>query len=94
MLKAIWSKIKENLLDDTAHDPFVTFIQVAREAPEIRNTLTAILKENDFNRESILNTYIEEMRFKGAPESFVASLSRLLDKEVAQRALELLDEDP
>jgi len=91
MLKTIWQKLKERMKAPGEHEPFVTFIQVAKENPDIRNAIVAILKKDDFNRESILNTYIEEMRFKGAPESFVSCLTCLLDKNVAQRAVAILD---
>lgn len=96
MLRNIWEKVKKRRVDRRAEDAFVNLIQVARETPEIRNTLIAILSKDDFNRESILNTYIEEMRYNGAPPFFISSLARLLDKDVAQKAYDLLrrDDDP
>ena len=90
MLRNILNKIKQKEIDDPVDDAVVALMQVAKETSEIRNTLIAILKEDDFNRESILNTYIEEMRYKGAPRSFISSLACLLDKSVAQKAYEFL----
>jgi hypothetical protein len=93
MLKNIWKKLKERLSPQDEHEPFVTFIQVAREDPDLRKSMLAILKKDDFNRESILNTFIEELRFKGAPESFVSCLACLLDRNVARQAVAILESE-
>ena len=90
MIMNIWNKIKEKIRNDQVDEPFVTFMQVAKEDPEMRRAVLGMLSHDEFNRTSILNTYIEEMRYKGAPESFVAALACLLDKDVAQRAYDLL----
>lgn len=90
MLNHIWNKLKETFITGPLEEPFVTFMHAVKEDPEIRNTLIAILRQNDFNRESILNTYIDEMRYKGAPKALISSLSLLLEKDVAQQACELL----
>jgi hypothetical protein len=90
MIRALWNKLKETFKNDQSDEPFVTFMQVAKEDPEIKQAIIGILNQNEFNRTSILNTYIEEMRYKGAPESFISALACLLDKDVAQRAYDLL----
>jgi hypothetical protein len=90
MMKTLLKKVRQKIKNDRATEPFVTFMQVAKEDPDIRRVLLGILSQDEFNRSSILNTYIEEMRYKGAPESFVAALACLLDKDVAQRAYDLL----
>jgi hypothetical protein len=78
---------------DNITEPFVTMIQLAQEDPEIRATLLAILSKDEFNRTSMLNTYIEEMRLKGAPASFISAIACLLDSGVAQKAYAVLQED-
>jgi hypothetical protein len=94
MIKTLWNRMKEKLRNDQSTEPFVTFMQVAKEDPEIKKTVVGILSQDEFNRTSILNTYIEEMRYKGAPDSFVSALTCLLDKNIAQKAYEMLtDED-
>ena len=60
---------------DNVTEPFVTLIQLAQEDQEIKDTLIAILSKDEFNRTSILNTYIEEMRLKGAPTSFISAIA-------------------
>jgi hypothetical protein len=78
---------------DDITEPFVTLIQLAQEDPEIKDTLMAILSKDEFNRTSILNTYIEEMRLKGAPTSFISAIACLLDNGVAQKAYAVLQKD-
>jgi hypothetical protein len=69
---------------------FVRLIKVAKEDEETRERLLAILSLDSFNRVSLLNTYIGEMRLRGAPEELVDALESLLDNRVAEEALELL----
>ena len=90
MIRRLWNKLKEKIKNGEVEEPFVTFMQVAKEDPEIKQTVIGILSQDEFNRTSILNTYIEEMRYKGAPESFISALACLLDKDVAQKAHEML----
>jgi hypothetical protein len=74
----------------TIEEPFITLIQVAKESPEIRNTLLSILQKDEFHRSSMINTLLEEMRYKGAPEALITAIASLLDHRVAQKAHELL----
>jgi hypothetical protein len=71
-------------------EPLVTLIRVAQEDVEIKRQLLAILSQNKFNRESILNSYIEELRLKHAPQKFISAIACLLDDDVAEKALEIL----
>jgi hypothetical protein len=72
------------------NDPFVTLIRVAQEDDEIRKRLFTILTQDRFNRVSILNSYLEEMRLKQAPAEFISAIACLLDDNIAQKALEVL----
>jgi len=69
---------------------FVNLIRVAQGDPKIRAKLLKILSLDKFHRESLLNTFLEEIRLKGAPKEFVSAIATLLDDAVAQRALEIL----
>jgi len=91
-LKKLMSRVKERFEQTTVEEPFVTLIQVAKESPEIRNTLLSILQEDEFHRTSMLNTLMEEMRYKGAPDALIIAMTSLLDRRVAQKAYELLKE--
>ena len=76
------------------NDPFITLIRVVQENTEIRERLFTILTLDKFNRESILNSYLEEMRLKQAPAEFISAIACLLDYDIAQKALEILQEGP
>jgi len=91
-LKKLISQVKNRIEQTTVEEPFVTLIQVAKESPDIRNTLLSLLKEDEFHRTSMLNTLMEEMRYKGAPDALITAMSSLLDHRVAQKAYELLKE--
>ena len=72
------------------NEPLVTLIRVAQEDVEIKRHLLAILSQNKFNRESILNSYLEELRLKQAPQEFISAIACLLDDDVAEKVLEIL----
>ncbi len=72
------------------NEPLVTLIRVAQEDVEIKRHLLAILSQNKFNRESILNSYLEELRLKKAPQEFISAIACLLDDDVAEKVLGIL----
>ena len=89
-LKELMSRVKNRSEETPIEEPFVTLIQVAKETPDIRDTLLSILQKDEFHRSSMINTLTEEMRYKGAPDVLITAISSLLDDRVAQKALELL----
>jgi len=72
------------------NEPFVTLIRVAQEDVEIKRHLLAILSQSKFNRESILNSYLDELCLKQAPQEFISAIACLLDDDVAEKVLEIL----
>ena len=89
-LKNLIARLKNKSEDIFIEEPFITLIQVAKETPDIKNTLLSILREDEFHRSSMINTLMEEMRYKGAPDALITAMASLLDHRVAQKALELL----
>jgi hypothetical protein len=75
-----------------ANEAFVTMMGVAKEDAEIKMQLITILSQNRFNRASILNSYIEDLRLQKAPKEFIAAIACLLDDRIAAKALEILRE--
>lgn len=71
-------------------EAFVTLIRVAQEDDEIKEQLFAILTLDKFNRESALNSLIEDLRLKEAPRGFVLAIANLLDDDVADKTLAML----
>ena len=47
---------------------------------------------SDFNRQSLLNTWIADLELQNAPQELRRILTYLLDGEVAKTALRLLEE--
>ena len=73
-------------------EPFVTLIRVAQEDPDIKYLLLKILSFDSFNRESALNTIVEDLKLKSAPEEIVSAIADLLNNKVAEKTLKLLNE--
>jgi hypothetical protein len=73
-------------------DTFVRLIEIAQEDLEIKQQILSILSLDSFNRKSALNTYIQNMKLKGAPGDFISAVATFLDDEVAEKALSLLKE--
>lgn len=82
-MKSHRTKVSDN-------ETFVTLIQLAQEDEGIRRTLIAILSQDEFNRKSMLNTLIQEMKLKSAPADFVGAIGALLDDDVARKASEMI----
>jgi len=77
--------------DPLAEDEtFILLMQVAAEEPEVGERLRKLLALDDFNRKSLLGSWIAEARLKGAPESFVRALGYLRDDSIARQARELI----
>lgn len=76
------------------NEPFVNLLQVAKDDPEIKNQLIVILSQPGFNRKSILNSYLDELRYKRAPEDLISAIGCLLDDDIAEKALSILKVEP
>ncbi len=73
-------------------EDFIRFMQVAREDHEFHKRLTFVLSQDNFNRQSLLNTWIADLDLQNAPMELRRILTYLLDEEVAGTALRLLEE--
>jgi hypothetical protein len=81
------SSKKTTLADD---DDFIRLIQVARDDPEIRHQLLSILSLDPFHRESVLNSWLDQLKHQNAPPEFIRAIRCLTDTAIAGKALELL----
>ena len=91
-LRKLISRMKKRSEQTPIEEPFITLIQVAKETPDIKNILLSILREDEFHRSSMINTLMEEMRYKDAPDALITAMASLLDHRVARKALALLKE--
>ena len=71
-------------------EAFVSLIRVAQEDADVRNHLLSLLSLDRFNRESALNTLVDDLRLKKAPKELVSAIASLLDDDVAEKTLEIL----
>ena len=74
----------------SADEVFVNLIAVAQEDPKIRAFITQVVSMGDFDRLSLVNTFIKEMAFKGAPAEFIKAIAALRDPVIASKVKELL----
>ena len=72
------------------NENFVALMQAASEDKTIRQKIIAIAALDPFNRESLLNTYLQSMAIRGAPEELLTTLSFLKDDDIARKVLEVL----
>ncbi len=80
-MKRILNLFRKRTHSIAENEAFVTLIRVAQEDPEVLEQLVAILRLDDFNRKSALNTYLEEMHLKQAPKQFVSAIANLLARK-------------
>ena len=71
-------------------EDFIRFMQVAREDQEIHQRLVMVLSQDDFHRNSLLNTWISDLELQKAPDELRRVFTYLLDSEVAASALEFV----
>ncbi len=73
-------------------EDFIRFMQIAREDQEIHQRLVMVLSQDDFHRQSLLNTWISDLELQQAPEELSRVLTYLLDRENAAAALKQMQE--
>jgi len=83
----LFNRKTKSVAEDEA---FVALIRVAQEDADVRNQLLSILCLDRFNRESALNTLVDDLRLKKAPKELVSAIASLLDDDVAEKTLEIL----
>ncbi|MDZ7684790.1 MAG: hypothetical protein U5O39_07075 [Gammaproteobacteria bacterium] len=72
-------------------DELVTLMAAAREDMAMRQHLLLLLTHEDFQRQSLINSWVAEMRMQGAPACLIRAISSLADNDCAYRAREILD---
>jgi hypothetical protein len=72
------------------NESFIALVEAAREDPDIRRQIEAILRLDPFNRESMVNTCADQMALAGAPRKLVQAFRCLADDEIAMRTRDLL----
>lgn len=71
----------------------VTLVTVARKDRELSRSLSAILGLPSLQRQSLLNSMIQEMILRSEQADLIAAVTALLDDGVAAKAAELIQDD-
>jgi hypothetical protein len=72
------------------NDNFVALIAAAQDDSDIRKRVVVVAKLDPFNRESVLNTLVSDLRLRGAPQQLIAALECLKDDDIALKTVETL----
>lgn len=84
------SDIKRSKKPIVDNEKFIDLMRVACEKPDVRKKLKIILNLDSFNRQSILNTWLRDLKLQSAPNDFIEALSFFLDDAIAEKALEVI----
>ena len=76
----------------TAHEPFISLVQVIQEDSQVQAQIAPLLKLDPFNRKSAINTWLEQLEYRRAPADFRRALACLLDDAIALKVLEVIGE--
>ena len=72
-------------------DPFIKLINVMRNDSIIKNRIKKMLELDSFNRRTVLNRWLEQLRRKSASENLRQALSCLFDDSVAKKVLTIIN---
>lgn len=75
------------------NEAFVALIAAAQDDRAIRKRVLAIARLDAFNRASLLNTLLCDLKLQGAPVELLSSLMYLKDDDIALRTLEVLGKE-
>ena len=67
-------------------------IQVMRDDPLINKKVIQMLHLNSFQRRSVLNNLLEQLRIHHASENLLSALSCLFDDKIAEEVLTLIND--
>ncbi len=77
---------------DKVYESFIKLVQVIREDREIEARVKQMLQMNLYQRRSVLNNWLEELRVRDAPENLLSALSCLFNDKLAEKVLTLINE--
>jgi hypothetical protein len=75
---------------DQDYEPFFKLLQVMRDDPVINEKVLTILKLDPYQRRSIINNWLEQLRKQNALEGLQQALTCLFDDNVASKVLKII----
>ena len=77
---------------DSEIKPFIKLIEVMRDDPVINKKIIKMLQLDSFQRRSVLNNWLEQLRMENAPDNLLNALSCFFDDKVAEKVLTLIND--
>ena len=77
---------------DNDVESFEKLIQVMRDDSLINEKVIQMLQLDSFQRRSVLNSWLEQLRVRNAPKNLLSSLFCLFDDNIAERVLTLIND--
>jgi hypothetical protein len=74
----------------TADEVFVNLLRASREDEKIKKFLNVVVDLDDFERKSLINSFISEMALKGAPSEFIQAIAALRDRDLIREVRQWL----
>lgn len=77
---------------DKEFEPIKKLIQVMRDDPVINEKVIKMLQMDSYQRRSVLNNWLEQLRRRNASGNLLNALSCLFDDKVAEKVLVLIND--
>jgi len=77
----------------TDNQDFIRFIQAASVDQDLKQRILNLLALDKFNRKSVMNTMINEMRLSNESSDFIEILFFLTDDSIAKQTVRILQDD-
>jgi len=77
--------------NDRRHESFINLIQIMQNDTVINKKIIKILKLDSYQRRSVINNWLEQLRKKNAPTNLTQTLAYLFDDIVAEKVLSLIN---
>jgi hypothetical protein len=72
---------------DNIFEPYKRLLQVMQNDPLIHERVIQMLKLDSYQRRSLLNNWLEQLRTRNASENLLGALSCLFDDKIAKEVL-------
>ena len=77
---------------DSEFESFEKLIQVMRDDPLINEKVIQVLQLNSFQRRSVLNGWLEQLRICHASKNLLSALSCLFEDKIAEEVLTFIND--
>ena len=88
-LRKLWRPKAQNISDN---DAFVSLVQLCREDEDLQRWVMALIRMDDFDRQSMLHSKINELRLKQVPEEHIHIFECQSRREILAKIQDVLSE--